>query len=161
MDPDTSQSNDSGAVSASRMTFMIGNAIREAAELALDSWKGEDRPVKITHQYLAPPTTAPDPETGACDPMVSFAYTAEAVEIELDMETGHTKIVKVYCANDIGKAINPLQVEGQLQGGLIQSLGYALLENYIEKDGFVRTPNFSTYLIPTALDIPVRMDIKM
>ncbi|MDR3576120.1 MAG: xanthine dehydrogenase family protein molybdopterin-binding subunit [Anaerolineaceae bacterium] len=161
MDPDTSQSNDSGAVSASRMTFMIGNAIREAAALALDSWNSEERPVKITHQYLAPATTAPDPETGACDPMVSFAYTAEAVEIELDMETGHTEIVRVVCANDIGKAINPVQVEAQLQGGLVQSIGYALLENYIEKDGFVRTPNFSTYLIPTVLDIPDRMDINI
>jgi CO/xanthine dehydrogenase Mo-binding subunit len=160
-DPDTAQSNDSGAVSASRMTFMLGNAIKEAAVLALEAWKNEERPVCITHKYLAPPTTTPDPETGACDPMVSFAYTAEAVEIEVDLETGQANVVKVYCANDIGKAINPQQVVGQIQGGLIQSLGYALMENYIEKAGFVRTPNFSTYLIPTALDIPPHMQIKL
>jgi CO/xanthine dehydrogenase Mo-binding subunit len=160
-DPDTTEANDSGAVSASRMTFMVGNAIREAAALALDSWKAEDRPVKIIHKYLAPPTTAPDPETGACDPMVSFAYTAEAVEVEVDVETGRTEVTKVFCANDIGKAINPVQVEAQLQGGLIQSVGYALMENYIEKDGYVKTPNFSTYLIPTALDIPPEMDIHI
>ncbi len=160
-DPDTNEANDSGAVSASRMTFMVGNAIREAAVLALESWKEEERPVKITHKYLAPPTTSPDPETGACDPMVSFAYTAEAVEVEVDVETGHTDITRVYCANDIGKAINPVQVEAQLQGGLIQSVGYAMMENYIEKDGYVKTPNFSTYLIPTALDIPPKMDISV
>jgi CO/xanthine dehydrogenase Mo-binding subunit len=161
MAPDTSQSNDSGAVSASRMTFMLGNAIREAAALALEDWRNEVRPVKVVHQYLAPPTTSPDPETGACDPMVSFAYTAEAVEIEVDLETGRTEILKVFCANDIGKAINPVQVIGQLQGGLIQSVGYAILENYIEKDGYVQTPNFSTYLIPTVLDIPPQMDIHL
>lgn len=161
MAPDTALSNDSGAVSASRMTFMLGNAIREAAAKALEAWENEERPVTITHKYLAPPTTAPDPQTGACDPMVSFAYTAEAVEIEVDLETGRSNILKVFCANDIGKAINPMQVEAQLQGGLIQSVGYALMENYIEKDGYVRTPNFSTYLIPTALDIPPQMDIEL
>ena len=159
--PDTSQSNDSGAVSASRMTFMVGNAIREAAALALENWKYEERPIKVTHQYLAPPTTPPDPETGCCDPMVSMAYTAEAVELEVDLETGRTRVIQVFCANDIGKAINPVQVEGQLQGGLIQSVGYALLENYIEKDGYVLTPNFSTYLIPTALDLPDKIELNI
>lgn len=159
--PDTSQSNDSGPVSASRMTFMIGNAIYEAAPLALKQWKDEDRPVILVHKYLAPKTTPFDPETGQCDPMISMSYTAEAVEVEVDMETGHTRLVRVLCANDIGKAINPVQVEGQLQGGLIQSFGYALMENYVEKDGYVRTPNFSTYLIPTVLDIPEKMDLKI
>jgi CO/xanthine dehydrogenase Mo-binding subunit len=159
--PDTSEANDSGAVSASRMTFMIGHALREAAELALTKWKNEDRPVKITHKYLAPPTTPADPETGQCDPMVSMAYTAEAVEVEIDMETGHTRLLNVFCTNDIGKAINPAQVEAQLQGGLIQSLGYALMENFIEKDGIVLTPNFSTYLIPTVLDLPEHLQLKV
>ncbi len=159
--PDTNESNDSGAVSASRMTFMIGHALREAAELALEEWKNEERPVKITHKYVAVPTTAADPETGQCDPMVSLAYTAEAVEVEIDLETGHTRLLDVVCANDIGKAINPVQVDGQLQGGLIQSVGYALMEKFIEKDGVVLTPNFSTYLIPTVLDLPDRLRLKV
>ncbi len=161
MDADTSRSDDSGAVSASRMTFMIGNAIAEAAPLALKQWQDEERPVVITHQYLAPKTTPLDPETGHCDPMVSMGYTAEAVEIEMDMETGQTRLLRVACANDVGKAINPMLVEGQLQGGMIQAYGYAVLENFIEQDGYVLTPNFSTYLIPTVLDIPEKMDIKI
>jgi CO/xanthine dehydrogenase Mo-binding subunit len=140
--PDTTLSNDSGPVSASRMTFMIGHAIREAAELALEEWRHEERPVKVTHKYVAPATTPGEPETGFCDPMISLSYTAEAVEIEVDMETGQTRLLNVYCANDIGKAINPVQVEGQLQGGLVQSIGYALMENFIEKNGQVLTPNF-------------------
>ncbi len=159
--PDTTQANDSGAVSASRMTFMIGNALREAAEKAMAEWKNEERPVKIVHKYLAHTTTSPDPETGACDPMVSMAYTAEAVEVEVDLETGQVRVLNVYCANDIGKAINPVQVEGQLEGGLIQSLGYALMENFVEKDGRVLTPNFSTYLIPTVLDLPDNLQVKV
>ncbi len=159
--PDTSKSNDTGAVSASRMTFMIGNAINEAAKIALEKWHDEERPVIVAHKYLAPPTTPPDPITGACDPMVSMSYTAEAAEIEVDLETGQTRLLNVWCANDIGKAINPQQVEGQLQGGLVQSIGYALMENFVEKDGRVLTPNFSTYLIPTALDLPGEMDIKV
>lgn len=161
MNPDTHRSGDTGAVSASRMTFMVGNAIYEAAPLALKKWHDEERPVVLAHKWLAPPTTAFDPETGHSDPMVSMSYTAEAVEVEVDLETGQTRLVRVLCANDIGKAINPTQVEGQLQGGLVQSLGYALMENYVESDGFIRTPNFSTYLIPTVLDIPEKMDLKI
>ena len=161
MNPDTSQSDDSGAVSASRMTFMIGNAICEAADLALKQWQDEERPVILTHKYLAPKTTPFDPETGQCNPMVSMSYTAEAVELEVDIETGQVHLLRVLCTNDIGKAINPVQVEGQLQGGLIQSFGYALMENFVEKDGYILTPNFSTYLIPTALDLPEKLDLKI
>jgi CO/xanthine dehydrogenase Mo-binding subunit len=152
--PDTTVSNDTGSVSASRMTFMVGNAIKEAGELALQKWQDEERPVILEHQYLAPPTTPADAETGHCDPMVSYAYTSEAVEVEVDTETGQVRLVKVICANDVGKAINPQQVEGQLEGGLVQAAGYTMLENFVEKDGYVLTPNFSTYLIPTVLDIP-------
>ncbi|MFM8322617.1 MAG: xanthine dehydrogenase family protein molybdopterin-binding subunit [Chloroflexota bacterium] len=159
--PDTTQANDSGAVSASRMTFMIGNALREAAPKALAEWENEERPVKLVYKYLAPSTTSPDPETGACDPMVSLAYTAEAVEVEVDMETGRVRVLNVICANDIGRAINPTQVEGQLEGGLVQSLGYALMENFVEKEGRVLTPNFSTYLIPTALDLPDNLQLNV
>jgi CO/xanthine dehydrogenase Mo-binding subunit len=156
--PDTAISQDTGAVSASRMTFFAGNAIKEAAEMALDKWRGEERPVFITHQYLALPTTPPDPLTGHCDPMVSYAYTASTAEVEVDIETGQVRILKVICANDIGKAINPQQVEGQLEGGLVQAAGYAVLENFVEKDGHVLTPSFSTYLIPTVMDIPEQME---
>ncbi len=161
MHPDTTQSGDSGPVSASRMTFMIGNAIYEAGPLALEQWKNEERPVILDHKYLAPKTTPMDPETGQCDPMISMAYTADAVEVEVDMETGQTRLLRVFCANDVGKAINPLQVEGQMQGGLIQAYGYTLMENFVEKNGYVLTPNFSTYLIPTVLDLPEKMDLKI
>lgn len=158
---DTGRVKESGSVSASRMTFFIGNAIKEGAEKALQMWADEERPVRLDHTYYPPKTTAPDPETGQCDPNVAYAYTAQAAEVVVDLETGQVKIEKIYCAIDVGKAINPQQVIGQIQGGLVQSVGYAVMENFIEKDGRVVTPNLSTYLIPTVLDIPEEIDINV
>lgn len=158
---DTSQVKDSGSVSASRMTFFIGNAIKEGAEKALQIWANEERPVHLDYTYWPHQTTAPDPETGQCDPNVAYAYTANAAEVSVDVETGLVKIEKIYCAIDVGKAINPQQVIGQIQGGLVQSVGYAVMENFIEKDGRVLTPSLSTYLVPTVLDIPQEMNIMV
>ena len=155
---DTKSSLNSGSVSASRMTFVAGNAIKEAAELVLEKWRNENRPAVIHHNYQAEPTTAPDPETGHCNPNVTYGYVAEIAEVEVDTETGNCHIRRILCAEDVGKAINPLIVEGQLEGGLLQGVGYAVMENFVERDGFVLTPSFSTYLIPTILDIPERMD---
>ncbi len=67
------------------------------------------------------------------------------------------RVISVVCANDVGRAINPQQVEGQIEGAIVQAQGYALLENFVMKDGRVLTPHLSTYLIPTALDIPERV----
>jgi Aerobic-type carbon monoxide dehydrogenase, large subunit CoxL/CutL homologs len=158
---DTALVKDSGSVSASRMTFFIGNAIQEGAQKALAMWQSEAHPVRLDYTYLPPKTTAPDPETGQCDPNVSYGYTAQAAEVTVDLETGQVKIDKVYCAIDVGKAINPQQVMGQVQGGLVQSVGYSVLENFIERGGKVMTPSLSTYLIPTVLDIPEDMNIMV
>jgi CO/xanthine dehydrogenase Mo-binding subunit len=159
---DTARVKDSGSVSASRMTFFIGNAIKEGAEKALEMWANEEeRPIHLDHTYWPHQTTAPDPETGQCDPNVAYAYTAQAAEVIVDMETGHVRVDKIYCAIDVGKAINPQQVIGQIQGGLVQSVGYAVMENFIEKEGRVLTPSLSTYLVPTVLDIPREMNIMV
>jgi CO/xanthine dehydrogenase Mo-binding subunit len=156
--PDTIEAGDTGAVSASRMTFMAGNAIREAAEISLSKWKDEERPVIVPHKYFAPPTTAEDPETGHCDPMVAYAYTAEAVEVEVDLDTGQVKLTNLTCATDVGKAINPQLVDAQIEGALVQAAGYVLMENFIEEKGYVKTSTLSTYLIPTVLDIPDKIN---
>ena len=76
------------------------------------------------------------------------------VELEVDTESGNVRILKIYCADDVGKAINPLQVVGQIEGALVQAVGYAVLENFIHKGGYVQTNLLSNYLIPTVLDIP-------
>ncbi len=158
---DTALVKDSGSVSASRMTFFIGNALKEGAEKALAMWANEERPVHLDYTYLPHQTTTPDPETGQCDPNVAYAYTAQAAEVVVDTETGQVKVEKVYCAIDVGKAINPGLVVGQIQGGLVQSVGYAVMENFVEREGRVLTPNLSTYLVPTVLDIPDEMNIMV
>lgn len=151
---DTATSDNSGSTSASRMTFVAGNSILGAAELALKKWYEEDRPAIARYQYIPPATTPLDPDTGYCEPNYSYGYVAQAVNVEVDTETGHIKILEVISADDVGKAINPQQVVGQIEGAVVQAAGYAVLENFIQEGGYVQTPHLSTYLIPTVLDVP-------
>jgi len=147
-----------GSVSASRMTFMSGNSIRGAAEIALQKWKAEERPAIGEFKYLAPPTTPFDEETGHSMPNFAYAYSAQAAEVEVDMETGHVRVLRLAAADDLGKAINPELVVGQIEGAVVQAQGYALLEDFKAKDGYVLTDQLSTYLIPTIWDIPGQVD---
>lgn len=151
---DTSSSNNSGSVSASRMTFMAGNSIYGAGKLALQKWMNEERPAIGEYQYWAPKTTPYDKETGECYPNISYGYVAQAVETEVDLETGEVHITNVICADDVGKAINPQLVVGQIEGCIVQAAGYGLMENFVQENGYVKTSQLSTYLIPTVLDIP-------
>jgi CO/xanthine dehydrogenase Mo-binding subunit len=155
---DTAYTLNSGSVSASRMTFMAGNSIRGAAALALEKWQNEERPAVATYQYLPPRTTPYDPETGKSEPNFSYGYVAEAVEVEVDVETGQIQVVNVICADDVGKAVNPQQVQGQIEGAVVQAAGYGILENFLQKDGMPLTKTLSTYLIPTVLDVPGRVE---
>ena len=158
---DTAAAPNSGSSSASRMTFMSGNAIKGAAELALKKWRDEERPVIAHYNYHPPKTTPFDKETGECNPNYSYGYVAEAVEIEVDVETGQIHIVNVVCSDDVGKAINPSQIVGQIEGAIVQAAGYTVLENFIQQNGKVLTDNFSTYLIPTVLDIPDNIESRI
>ncbi len=148
----------SGSVSASRMTFMSGNAIRGAAQAALERWRADERPAVAEHTYLAPKTTPFDPETGFGTPNFAYGYVAQAVEVEVDTETGELRVLRVVCADDVGKAVNPQQVEGQIEGSVAQAVGWATCENFIVEGGHVLTPNLSTYLIPTINDVPERVE---
>ena len=147
-----------GSVSASRMTFMSGNAIRGAAKAALKKWVSEERPAIGEFKYLAPPTTPFDKETGHSMPNFAYAYSAQAAEVEVDTETGHMRVLRIVAADDLGKAINPDLVVGQIEGGVVQAQGYVMLEDYKTKDGYVLTDQLSTYLIPTIRDIPEKVE---
>lgn len=155
---DTASSGDSGSVSASRMTFMAGNSIRQAAEEALAMWTDEDRPAIAHVTYRPPPTQPYDPETGYSMPNFSYGYVAEVVDLAVDIETGFIHVERVVCADDVGKVINRTNVEGQVEGAVIQAFGYAVMENLQLKDGRVITPYLSQYLIPGIRDIPDRVD---
>jgi CO/xanthine dehydrogenase Mo-binding subunit len=154
---DTAHTGDSGSASASRLTFMTGNSIRGAAEAALEKWKAEERPAVAAYQYKPPRTTPLDPETGASDPNFAYGYVAQVVTVEVNLETGFVRLLDVISANDVGKAINPGQVEGQIEGAIVQAAGYVLLENFQQDGGYVQTGELSTYLIPTILDVPDRV----
>jgi CO/xanthine dehydrogenase Mo-binding subunit len=155
---DTAVTNTSGSVSASRMTFMSGNAIRGAAEIALKKWKAEERPAVGEFKYLAPRTTNFEPETGYSTPNFAYAWVAQAAEVEVDTETGHVRVVRLVSADDVGQAINPALVQGQVEGAVVQAQGYAIQEEYKTKNGYVLTDQLSTYLIPTVLDIPEKVE---
>jgi CO/xanthine dehydrogenase Mo-binding subunit len=87
-------------------------------------------------------------------PNFSYGYVAEAIESEVNIDTGEIVVKNVYCVDDVGQAINPQQVEGQIEGAIVQAYGYGVLENLIQKEGRLLTRHLSTYLIPTVLDIP-------
>jgi CO/xanthine dehydrogenase Mo-binding subunit len=78
--------------------------------------------------------------------------------VEVDTETGHVRILDVISVDDVGKAVNPQQVQGQIEGAVVQAAGYTILENFVQKGGYVQTQTLSTYLIPTVLDIPDRVN---
>jgi CO/xanthine dehydrogenase Mo-binding subunit len=155
---DTDQAPGAGSASASRMTLMGGSAVRGAAEAALKAWLDEeDRPVIARFQFRPPATTPLDPQTGACVPNYSYGYVAQAVEVAVDEQTGQVQVLRVISVHDVGRAVNRQQVEGQIEGCLAQALGYALIEHFQMRDGHVLTPHLSTYLLPTALDIPAEV----
>ena len=155
---DTAVTGTSGSVSASRMTFMSGNAIRGAAKIALEKWEAEERPAIAEYKYLAPRTTNFEPETGYSTPNFAYAWVAQAAEVEVDTETGHVRVVRFVSADDVGQAINPALVQGQVEGAVVQAQGYAIQEDYKMKDGYVFSDQLSTYLIPTILDIPEKVE---
>lgn len=155
---DTAHTADSGSASASRLTFMTGNAIRGAAEEALEKWKDEERPAIALYQYRPPATTPFDPKTGKSEPNFAYGYVAQAVSVDVDTETGAIRILEVISASDVGQAINPQLVEGQIEGAVVQAIGYAVLEDFQQEGGYVQTGQLSTYLIPTVLDIPDKVE---
>ena len=112
-------------------------------------------------RVFRPRSTQPlDPETGQSNAHMQFAFAAHRAVVDVDTELGLVKVVELATAQDVGKAINPLAVQGQLEGGAAQGLGLAVMEEIQVKDGVIRNASFTDYLLPTILDMPpVKMDI--
>ncbi len=153
---DSSLTPNAGSASASRMTLFGGRAVKDACEAALAAWR-RGEPPNATVKYQPGGTTALDPQTGQGTPHFAYGYAAQAVEVEVDTRTGVTRVLRVISVHDVGRAINRQLVEGQIEGCLAQAVGYALTENFISTDGKIVTPHFSTYLLPTALDMPAEI----
>ncbi|HEY0072213.1 MAG TPA: xanthine dehydrogenase family protein molybdopterin-binding subunit, partial [Chloroflexia bacterium] len=154
---DSGQAPNAGSASASRMTYMGGRAVHDASKAALAKWESGERPARAKVQFRPAATTGLDPDTTEGTPNFAYGYAAQAVEVEVDTLTGLVQVLKVISVHDVGKAVNRQQVEGQIEGCLAQALGYALLEDFQMRDGKVLTPYFSTYLLPTALDLPTEI----
>jgi len=151
---DTSEVPEAGSCSASRLSFMAGNAIKLACEAALEEWSAGERPAVAERTYRPRETTMYDPDTGVCDPHVTYGYGTQIAEVEVNAETGEVRLRKVWAAHDVGRTINPLHVEGQIHGAISQAQGWTLLEDFVMEDGQIRTKSYADYLIPTVYDMP-------
>ena len=98
--------------------------------------------------------TGLDPVDGSGRPWQAYVFGAQVAEVEVDTVTGEVQVLGIWAAHDVGRAINPRGVEGQIEGGVVQGLGQALMEDYALEDGRTTTPGFAKYILPTALDIP-------
>jgi CO/xanthine dehydrogenase Mo-binding subunit len=178
---DTDLTLDAGKSSASRQTFVSGNATKLAGEalrrklLELAGARAEDRlaldggalivgdkridlahlpaddngDVAVATGHFNPPTVPLD-ENGQGVPYATYGFAAQFAEVEVDVELGTVRLLAIHAAHDVGRAINPIQVEGQIHGGIAQGIGMALMEEYHAG----RTDNLHDYLIPTAGDVP-------
>ena len=136
-----------------------GAVVAEGLELPLAEVLG-DGAVEETLEWRHRPTEAIDPETGQGFAHVQYAFSAHRAVVDVDTELGLVKVVEMACTQDVGKAINPQAVIGQIQGGTAQGLGLAVMEEILIRDGRVQNPSFTDYLIPTILDMPpMRIEI--
>lgn len=158
---DTALVPNAGSASASRHSFMSGNAVKGACERALQLWKTGQRPCVVTYTYHGAKTTPFNPVTGECEPNFSYGYASQVANVEVDMETGEVALTSVIAAHDTGKTLNPQTTEGQVHGGIVMAQGWALIEDFIQQDGLIKTRRFSEYLIPTSMDIPKQITSQL
>jgi xanthine dehydrogenase D subunit len=175
---DTSRIDSAGSTSASRQTQLSGGATLEAStrlrDRILAEWRGDalddegvwrDGAVVVpmselegagweeTVTFRHPPTELPD-ENGQGVVHADFAVAGHRAVVDVDPELGMVKVVRVDTAQDVGKALNPQSVRGQIEGGIMQGVGLAIMEELIIEDGVILNPNFTDYLLPTILDAP-------
>jgi len=191
---DTGLTADAGSTSASRQTYISGNAVKKAAKSAKEPLRKKaaalfnvaedeiefkdskvfprfasdralpleniisecrrDGTLTLGHGSFDPHTTELDKDTGRGIPYAAYAFATQWAEVEVDTETGEVTVLKIVAAHDVGRAINPKMVEGQIEGGCAMGLGYALMEEVILEKGVILNPGLSNYLIPTFKDMP-------
>ncbi len=124
------------------------------ADAARHAQLGQGRPPIGTASWN-PPTVPLDPETGQGKPFATYVYATQIAEVDVDDETGQVDVLRIVAAHDCGTAINPMLVEGQVQGGVGMGIGYALQEEILfDARGRQINPNLTNYIMPTSLDMP-------
>jgi CO/xanthine dehydrogenase Mo-binding subunit len=174
-DPDTSKVPDSGPTVASRTCMVVGGLLAECGRgmrETLEAFAGrafrdandftaiarryvkKHGALRVERRYKKPPGISWDDDTYQGDAYGVFSYAAIAVEVEVDLDTGETRVLEATTAQDIGRAIHPVLAAGQIEGGTLQGLGWALLEEVRWKDGRVWNHQLTNYIIPTSADSP-------
>jgi selenium-dependent xanthine dehydrogenase len=186
---DTDLTPDGGPTTASRQTYVTGNAARGAARVlrealtttiaekwdcppdkvrfveglaqldgqsislgkAAEEMKKEGRQPRALYEYIAPATNHLGDEG---DMHFAFSFAAQAAEVEVDTQTGEVRVLRIITATDVGTAINPLGLQGQIEGGIMMGLGNALTENFIVENGMVVTDRLARYRIPSIVHTP-------
>jgi len=156
-----------GSASASRLTWMVSGAVaaacaavRDALGLSAPGTPEElaavlgDGAVEREATYRPPVTEPMDQRTGRGNLHAGFAFVAHRAVVDVDVELGVARVAQLACSQDVGRAVNPLAVEGQLEGGGVQGLGLALMEELLVEDGVVVNRSFGEYRIPTIVDAP-------
>jgi xanthine dehydrogenase D subunit len=163
-----------GSTSASRQTYVTGGAVKAACEAVGDQVAElggdlgdhaalaelvRDRPLEATVEWHHRPTHPLD-ENGQGDAHLQFAFSAHRAVVDVDVELGLVRVVELATAQEVGRAMNPQALEGQIEGGSAQGLGIALMEEIVVRDGEILNASFTDYLLPTTLDMPrVVMDV--
>jgi CO/xanthine dehydrogenase Mo-binding subunit len=186
---DTDLTPDGGPTTASRQTYVTGNAARYAAQTlreaiattlaekydhppeqirfveglaqvnghkvdlgeVVEIMRHEGREPKVLYEYWAPKT---QPLGTGGDMHFAFSFAAQAAEVEVNTRTGEVEVLRVIAANDVGKAINPLGLQGQVEGGVVMGVGHALTENFIVEDGVPFTDRLARYRMPNITQTP-------
>jgi len=151
---DTSLVPDSGPTVASRTAMIVGRLVQEAAIEIKDRLKRERAPLRVQKSYVQPDTLRWDETTYKGDAYPIYAWACTIADVDVDMTTGEVRVTDLVTAVDCGKALHPVMAEGQIEGGSLQAVGWATIEEIKMKDGGYQNDRLATYLIPTALDAP-------
>lgn len=152
LDPDTSKVVDSGPTAASRSTMVVGRLVERAAQEMKERWSEGDFTTEVEYEH---PDGYPwDQTTFRGDAYLGYGWGVACVEVEVDKLTNEVKTLGVWSSHEIGKAIDELIVHGQINGGILQSLGYGSMEKLEVKGGRFKQKSMSDYVIPTSMDFP-------
>jgi CO/xanthine dehydrogenase Mo-binding subunit len=161
-EPDTALVPDSGPTVASRTCMVVGGLLKACAEevnerlggLPPERYLRRHGPLVVTKQYQSPPGIAWDDATYHGDAYATYGWGCDVAEVELDPVTYGVRPTRVTAVVEIGRAVNPLMVAGQVEGGTAQGLGYALLEEVVMREGRMANAQLTNYMVPTTLDTP-------
>ena len=151
---DTSLVPDSGPTVASRTAMIVGRLVQEAAIEMKERLQREQAPLRVDKSYIQPDSLRWDETTYTGDAYPIYAWACTIADVDVDMTTGEVRVTDLVTAVDCGKALHPVMAEGQIEGGCLQAVGWATIEEIKMKDGGYQNDRLATYLIPTALDAP-------